>query len=322
MRVIALIQEKQERSSFKSLMTVFSSLAFPEDLKTFNMVMTTARTIDFFVLDERVGDTKKALEAIADLSSEKTPLILVLINERNPGVDGFFEEAQRLETYKELGVESFLHRPFGHKQLQEKIAECTQWLTKTPPWLQLMRAGRALVRAKQDDKALETLRRIHEIKPDDLDSISLLAKALIRSGGEHLNEALKILDPSRLSKTALVLLRKERALALQGLGRTTEAFNEALSTFLLIPTIDNLSFAYETSESLPVSFPKAKTWLETINSIKPDLAENEMILKTMLWSYANEQELGPEAELMAARILAEHGDINSGINKTPELDDK
>jgi hypothetical protein len=214
---MALIFNKNERAISRPLFTDFSVVATPSSLEDGIKELAGATPTDLVVIDERFDESTKGekqvrvmdfLQQLQGTNSSNTVVMIIVGENADPKKD---ENQERIQIYSEMGVDLFLKRPFGIKELQVKLKEAKTWILTPPPWIQLMRASRVMIKAGDFAKAAYGLQKLYEMKPDNLTVGLLLARALIqgdkasRAQGMDILKAIEKKHPSSVMAKKLIL---------------------------------------------------------------------------------------------------------------------
>ena len=180
MKAILAVLNLSERQQARALLTGFTEILDPRNLDDTLKAASSASPPQLVVLDERMGDPSIVLDTLTVLHGpQNPPVILVLVNEASPGNDTWRAEAERLDSYGALGVEMFLHRPFGGAELKDKISLAVNWVKDLPPWVKLMRASRIMLKHQQAERILIGLESMARQMPNDINVAMLYARGLL-----------------------------------------------------------------------------------------------------------------------------------------------
>ena len=233
---LVLVQNKDERSICRQALAGSVVAEMPNNLSDGLAEITRSKgALELVLLDERLDnatDSRNEGHKILHLlqkfnSSESRPeqsVVMVILN-----------ESTTLESpiaYSESGVDLFLRRPYGLKELPEKIAEAVRWIDSPPPVIKLMRYLNTALKQGKYDEVINGLTPLFEKNPKNIRMGMLLSRALIAKGHETRQKGLalvklfdRIYPESLFSKRLLVegyLLENQQLEAVQYARRIYE----------------------------------------------------------------------------------------------------
>lgn len=263
MNSIILIRNVDERIFIRTLLKDIQELACHGKAEEFGQELLRFDTLDFAILDERTGDLVPILEKIAAANFRRPPILLVLLKERAANDQEWASETDRVDRYSELGVELFLYRPSGLEQLKAKVLEGLAWAQKLPAWVELARAGRSLVKAKEYDRILKGLQTLHSLRPDDV-AISLqYVRSLLNSRQGDATEAIAVLRKLRRNHSESVTQQKLLIQAYEQQKDPRSALLESLKLLTLSATAEHFAVT-ERFIAACAEHEKFSLWVQTL----------------------------------------------------------
>ncbi|MBS1985051.1 MAG: hypothetical protein JST16_12850 [Bdellovibrionales bacterium] len=193
MKALVLIKNQQERMTLKLCFSDFADSDFLKSVEECSSALRRANDYDLLVLDEHAGNIKGVIEEMVVLRPRKPPLVMVILSERQQNDEAYFLESERVASYTDLGVEMFLYRPFGKADFAEKMSTAKSWISAPPPWLQLVRVSRDMIRHQQSEKILVGLEKLHAAMPDDVNIGLLIARSYAACQPPQLDRAIEVL---------------------------------------------------------------------------------------------------------------------------------